>query len=458
MQAPPTLLLKHVVDKIVMENQDYDTIVQRYNLWPDCLEKLPQSPISYSDRLPKFLINNFIERGIDNQEKNIFPVCSLAFLGDCSTENYIDCPTMPDWYLHEALNSIYCTLSALAAIGRYDWFDFDIFDRNFHILKLRTVINIGDRDRNDGIWGVVWDRNTAVEVAHIINLGDRKTRIEAISPYHLNLYQPHNICFSAQFEFTFPFEFTFAQNLELEQAIGLAILWSCPWESSFYRSFATRPYHLMKRIPQKIRAEDFENTTLREVEYANFLNDLCLVKNDTFPQDSYFAIDYLCSTSNSHHNIFTYGIDLFSKRSENSLSSDRITYTRRNFLFHFVHNYLKLGYSPRMLQAEDENFADEIICYSDLYRSSFANVYELILSFQEELHDYSDDSDDSDDSDESEYFQLLFNSLAAKLSPSGDPITFYPHIAGNYDENCDHAVSAIVGTSCLILVTKHYEL
>lgn len=47
--------------------------------------------------------------------------------------------------------------------------------------KFRIVVNTGDGDCNDGLWGEVWQRNTGKIVANILSTGDMETTVQTSS-------------------------------------------------------------------------------------------------------------------------------------------------------------------------------------------------------------------------------------------------------------------------------------
>lgn len=190
-------------------------------MWPSCIENLKPFGYTLSEELPKFLREAFEKNGITE----FVPVRIVALLGTCPTDEYMDCPNLPEWHLDNASSYDDPKEEYLADIGIYFWFDFDILDRDRQIFPLRAVFNGGDADCNDGIWGVVWDRNTGTEVAHVRSIGGDESEIEVISQKHINSYQPHNICLPEATSPEFFCGLYFVQDLELEILIGLAIQW-----------------------------------------------------------------------------------------------------------------------------------------------------------------------------------------------------------------------------------------
>jgi len=187
-------------------------------MWPDCIDRLIAYEVSLNSELPKFLQEGFKKLGISDRKEMFVPISIVKLLGQCNTAAYPECPNLPEWYLE---------CDYLENIGKYFWFDFDIFGSDDRAIELRAVYNEGDADANDGTWGAVWDRNTQELVANLTSTGDGEATIEVVSEDCLENYQPHDrsIPLSTVENEPVPFIFFYKNNLQLERLIGLAIRW-----------------------------------------------------------------------------------------------------------------------------------------------------------------------------------------------------------------------------------------
>ena len=182
-------------------------------MWPACIKNL--SPIKYAletGELPQWIKQAFNKEGIFNEDEMIIPIRPVSFLGNCSTRAYIDCPNTPDHYIEKARHPYFRN------VGKYYWFDFDIFGSDAKLISLRTVVNEGDADCNDGRWGAVCERKTKELVANILSTGDMETTIKAVSKKYIQMYKPHNTWISHLWNMA-----QYAKGLELEKLIHLAM-------------------------------------------------------------------------------------------------------------------------------------------------------------------------------------------------------------------------------------------
>jgi hypothetical protein len=194
-------------------------------MWPSCLDTLTPFPVALRDEPPADLIEAFRRSGWPDIPASL-PVRMVTLLGTCTTDQYIQCPNLPEWHVE---NSEEDGAEYLEEIGRYFWCDFDLMDRNGTLTRLRMAFNEGDADCNDGTWGVVWDRDTAATVADLTSVGDCEGRITVVSDKHTKAYTPHaypvptdNESFGAS---TLPFSLVYAEDTEIEKLIGVAMRW-----------------------------------------------------------------------------------------------------------------------------------------------------------------------------------------------------------------------------------------
>ncbi len=149
-------------------------------MWAACINNLSPFPHELKVEVPKFLKKVFNEIGISSDDEMFIPVRPVALLGKCSTATYVDCPNIPDHHIENAQwddDPAYY----LNDIGEYYWFDFDVIWPTEESLQLRMVFNEGDADCNDGLWGAVWERNTAELIANISSTGDCQATVEVLS-------------------------------------------------------------------------------------------------------------------------------------------------------------------------------------------------------------------------------------------------------------------------------------
>ncbi|MBD2183888.1 hypothetical protein H6S82_02615 [Planktothrix sp. FACHB-1355] len=128
--------------------------------WPACIKNLSTVKNALGEELPTWIRQAFNKEGIFNEEKMIVPIRPISVLGQCSTAKYINCPNMPKHHIENARNYAregYNRASYLDRIGRYYWFDFDLVSSDGTLIKLRMVVNRGDADCNDGMWGQFGD-------------------------------------------------------------------------------------------------------------------------------------------------------------------------------------------------------------------------------------------------------------------------------------------------------------
>lgn len=179
-------------------------------MWPNCINNLSPVKNSLGKELPQWVTQAFNQREIFNKDEMFVPLQPISVLGQCATMAYIDCPNIPEHHVYHAQNGL--------DIGKYYWFDFNIVGSDDETMQLRMVVNVGDADCNDGLWGAVWERNTKELVANIISSGDMETTIEAISQKYIIRYKPHNNIWIPTI-----FSRIHAKNLQLEELIDLAI-------------------------------------------------------------------------------------------------------------------------------------------------------------------------------------------------------------------------------------------
>lgn len=182
-----------------------------------CINNLSPVKNALGKELLAWIKTAFNKEGIFNEDKTIVPIRPIAVLGQCSTDKYIDCPTIPRHHIENAKDFGENPADYLDRIGKYYWFDFDLVSSDGTIIKLRMVFNEGDADCNDGFWGAVWTRNRGERVANILSTGDMETTIKAVSKKYIDLYKPYNAWIPILTAYIY------AHNLELEKLVGLAI-------------------------------------------------------------------------------------------------------------------------------------------------------------------------------------------------------------------------------------------
>ncbi|MBD1844268.1 hypothetical protein H6F89_12865 [Cyanobacteria bacterium FACHB-63] len=196
-------------------------------MWAACINQLSPFPYELKAEMPKFLKKGFNDAGVFSENEMFMPIRPVALLGECSTDLYVDCPNIPE---HHVENSQWYDPPAqyLRRVGKYSWFDFDVAYPNTQPLQLRMVVNEGDGDCNDGMWGAVWERNTEALIANILSTGDSEAPVQAITQEHINLYEPDAIWFPSRFDERdddpIPcMTMEYANDLVLEKIIGVAI-------------------------------------------------------------------------------------------------------------------------------------------------------------------------------------------------------------------------------------------
>ena len=115
-----------------------------------------------------------LKKGVTDIDKMNTPVYICSILGRCNTGSFLDCPNIPEHYGYHK--------DHIDDMGMFYCFDADIRDPiNTNIyLPLRIVLNEGDGDCNDGIFGGVWHRDTDELIANIKSTGDGESTIEAL--------------------------------------------------------------------------------------------------------------------------------------------------------------------------------------------------------------------------------------------------------------------------------------
>lgn len=196
-------------------------------MWADCINELSPFPYELKTEIPKFLKKGFNSAGVLNEDEMFMPIRPVALLGECSTALYVNCPNIPE---HHIENSQWYDPPSqyFRYTGKYYWFDFDVAYPNTPPLQLRMVVNEGDGDCNDGMWGAVWERNTESLVANILSTGDSEATVQAISQQHINLYESDSTWFPSRFDERdddpIPcMTMEYANDLVLEKIIGVAI-------------------------------------------------------------------------------------------------------------------------------------------------------------------------------------------------------------------------------------------
>ena len=196
-------------------------------MWPNCINELSPFIYELSTELPEFLKRAFLGAGISD-EKIFIPIYLVSILGKCSTSDYLDCPNFPEHHIDNSQDEEDPS-EYLDEIGEYHWFDFDIIGLKKESLQLRLVLNQGDGDCNDGIWGAVWERNTAEIIANILNTGGEQSTVQAVSKPFIEICESIQAWVPTTFEYcdddnpTSWLSIKYANNLNLEKFIGLAI-------------------------------------------------------------------------------------------------------------------------------------------------------------------------------------------------------------------------------------------
>jgi hypothetical protein len=208
-------------------------------MWPKCVvDALTPFPRSLQDQPPDYLAGAFRRAGWSHED-GFLPVRLVALLGMCSTDKYKACPNLPQWHLDNAGED---GDEYLEDIGRYFWCDFDLIDRKGSRTKLRMTFNEGDADRNDGTWGVVWDRDSGEVVADLTSVGDCEGRVEVVSEKHSRAYLPHSRPIPTDNDYdgtwggetcALPFTLVYGKDLELEKLLGVAMRWCISYRGAW---------------------------------------------------------------------------------------------------------------------------------------------------------------------------------------------------------------------------------
>jgi hypothetical protein len=197
-------------------------------MWASCINGLSPLPYDLRVEAPKFLKKVFHEAGTSNDNEIFVPVRLITLLGKCSTALYADCPNMPEHHIENAQwdeDPAYY----LNEIGKYVWVDFDAIWPTEEPLQLRMVFNEGDGDCNDGLWGAVWERNTAELIANISSTGDCQATVEVLSEKLADKYETQDIWIPVTFDRHDGFDplpcesVVHAKDLNLEKIVSLAI-------------------------------------------------------------------------------------------------------------------------------------------------------------------------------------------------------------------------------------------
>ena len=193
---------------------------------------------------------------------------------------------------------------------------------------------------------------------------------------------------------------------------------------------------------EQICREQFGDIAENCLERAELLGSLCLLRD--------YGIE--ARFEELSREAFWTKVYFFYKIPEASLSRDNITKERWKLLFNFVRNYLiKQGHFNMDLslrtEEDDGKYSDEVQAYSDKYRKRFESIKKLAIWFENNLWRINNEN-----------IYRFLNSLSANLNPSGHYISFYELNDGDRNENYEHTVYAIIGTSCLILVVKEWGM
>lgn len=194
-------------------------------MWPDSIKTLTPLPVPLRDEPPTDLVEAFRQSGWTSAPASP-PVRLVALLGTCTTDKYKECPNLPEWHVENAQED---GDEFLEDVGKYYWCDFDLIGYDGSSIRLRMAFNEGDADCNDGTWGVVWDRDTAMIVADLTSVGDCKGHIALVSGTHARAYASYSLPIPTDDESfgscKLPFTLTYAENLEFEKLIGVAMRW-----------------------------------------------------------------------------------------------------------------------------------------------------------------------------------------------------------------------------------------
>ena len=194
---------------------------------------------------------------------------------------------------------------------------------------------------------------------------------------------------------------------------------------------------------EKLCREQFGDIAGNCLEEAELLGSLCLLRD----HDIEARFEELSGGP------FWTKVYFFQKIPEESLSTDNITNAQWKSLFHFARDYLiKQGHDNMDLSLSIEEqrgkYSDEVTASSDKFRNRFESVNKLTIWFEENLWGINNEN-----------IYIFLNSLSEqKLNSLGHYISFYELNDAIRDTNYQHAVYAIIGTSCLILVVQEWAL
>lgn len=163
------------------------------NELPACFEKLDRDKvIDFNGPLSSAVKRVFgIPLAVNESDGPFNPIQGISYLGKGSTQLYWQCQNTPMHHLQNASSWDDGPDGWFESVGVYYGFDFDAIDLNGRKLSLRAIINGGDADCNDGLWGEVWNRETGERLANIMSTGDCESTIEAVS--HADLFQSQDL-------------------------------------------------------------------------------------------------------------------------------------------------------------------------------------------------------------------------------------------------------------------------
>lgn len=217
-------------------------------MWARYLKMLSPFPYELKSEMPHFIKKALDEAVLHGSIPVLMPIQPVKLLGISKAGNYPDFPNLP---AHHVQNSKEYKNPAdyLDQIGKCYWFDFDIFwmgelekqlaleikdveeaeqlslqfkklerqenpslkfeelESNLQptewrpskTLELRMVLNEGDADCNDGVWGAVWERNTQELIANILSTGDCETTVHAVSEEEISFFSSYPPQFKTYF-------------------------------------------------------------------------------------------------------------------------------------------------------------------------------------------------------------------------------------------------------------------
>lgn len=189
--------------------------------WPACVANLTPLRLAFSADPPADIVAGF--RAAGWPESAPLPVRMVALLGQCSTAAYRECPTLPAWHIERDEYD-----GDLDEIGRYYWCDFDLTDGAGRRVGLRMAFNEGDADCNDGVWGLVWDRDAGGVVAELTSDGDSEGLVSVVSAADREAFAPPPWPIpdrESLNKFRSPTVLRYAHDDPFEQLIGVAIGW-----------------------------------------------------------------------------------------------------------------------------------------------------------------------------------------------------------------------------------------